>query len=161
MSSGKTVLRVRNDGTEETAMYATPARRARSRATSGAFHVGTRSSQYDSSCSSITTIDAIPTHGAQTPERAPITTSTPLAARDQSSGITATTRPRRRKLAAPNIHIRIVGHNANTGPLWAAAAITDIADCSGGTTITPPPCSISNRVDVATPSSVGFTLRPR
>lgn len=61
----------------------------------------------------------------------------------------------------PNMHIRIVGHNANTGPASAAAAITDIADCSGGTTSTPPPRLISIRVDVATPSSVGFTLRPR
>ena len=73
-------------GHGEVSTTGTPARRARSSATSRACHVGLRSSCSASSCSSTTTMAARSGHGAHTAARAPITTSTPLAAADHSVG---------------------------------------------------------------------------
>ena len=89
------------DGTGDVSTQGTPARRARSLATSGAFQVGARSSKCNSSCSSMTTMDVKPAHGASTAERAPITMSTPAFAASQSSGTRAVVNPRRRSAAAP------------------------------------------------------------
>ena len=54
-----------NVGAGDTATIGTPARRHRSATTSRACHVGVRSSCSASSCSSITSAEAIPAHGIQ------------------------------------------------------------------------------------------------
>ena len=77
------------DGHGDTSTLGTPARRARSIATSRACQVGERSSCSASSCSSSTTIERIPAHGDHTALRPPITTSTPPQARAHCSGCTA------------------------------------------------------------------------
>ena len=115
-----------------------PAALPRSTATSGAHHVGTRSSWNDSSCSSITTTAESPAHPARTADRAPITTSTPARAASTCPGSSAVVSPRRRREAAPRRAILMVGHTTSTVPSAAAACTTDSADTSGGTSSTPP-----------------------
>jgi len=80
-------------GNGDTTRQGTLARRARSTAMSRACHVGLRSSWSRSSCSSRTTTAAMFGHGAHTALRAPTTTSTPSAARCQSSGTRCDAQP--------------------------------------------------------------------
>ncbi len=110
----------------------TPDRRARSTTTSRACHVGLRSSCRASSCSSTTTAAARPGHGAHAASRAPITTSTPPAARAQSCGTTATVSPARRRRAASRRARSIEGTTASTGPRRVAAAMTGTTSSVGG-----------------------------
>ena len=148
------------EGTDDVAITGTPACCARSRATLVASHVGDRSSINDSSCSSITTIALNRGHGANTADRAPITTSTPPSALSHSSGTTAVEKPLRRNAAAPMLAIRCVGHTTSTGARTATAFTTLSADCVGGTVSSPPPCSINRYVAIATTSDASGLISP-
>ncbi|MFM2182646.1 MAG: hypothetical protein RJB61_940 [Actinomycetota bacterium] len=107
-------------GAGEISQHEAPARRARSTSTSRACHVGDRSSWYDSSCSSMTTTAASPSHGAHAALRLPTTTSTPPAADAHSPGTCAADKPARRSLAASAFAARGDGCTAIVGPRCAA-----------------------------------------
>ena len=146
------------DGTGDVHTTGMLMRRARSTATLVASQEGLRSSLSVSSCSSITTIVDTPGHGANTVERAPITTSAPTAAVSQSSGRHATPSPRRRSAAAPSRAMRCVGHTTKTGPLVAAANTAVNADAAGGIRTNPPPRSRTSRTaaPIGSVGSAGF-----
>ena len=117
----------------------------------------------------MTTIPASDAHGANTAERAPITTSTPARATSHCSGITAVVKPLRRNDAAPRDAIFSVGHTTNTGPRCATSATTANADASGGTTTSPAPteaicstaCEIASSSDAVGVPRCGCTGRFR
>ena len=98
-------------GHGDTRMHGTPARRARSIATSRACQVGVRSSWWTSSCSSSTTTAASGEIGAQAAARAPITLTPPARACAQSRGTTATGTP-----GSPEPRGQLPGLAGSTGP---------------------------------------------
>ena len=118
-------------GTADVSSTGIPARTPRSMATSRAFHVGMRSSWWDSSCSSMTTSTARFGTDAHTAARAPMTTSTPPAARAHSSGYTAVVSPTRRIAAASPLALACVGITTMAGPAWCIPATIVVKSTSG------------------------------
>ncbi len=99
-------------------------------------------------------------HGANTADRAPITTSTPARALSHSSGISAVVKPLRRRNAAPTCAMRCVGHTTKTGPDSANAETTVSADNAGGMTNSAPPWALACFVAATTTSLTSFETAP-
>ena len=129
-----------SDGHGEVSTHGTPARRARSSATSRACHVGACSCWWTSSCSSTTTTAASAPTGAQAAARVP-TTVAPAAPSAQSRGWAATRTPARRKVRPTAAATGAVGHRTRVWPRRAAATATTPGSIAGGsrTTAAPPP----------------------
>ena len=127
-----------SEGAGEISRCGTPLRRHRSTRTSRACQVGARSSCSASSCSSMTTADAISGHGAHAADLGPITTSTPPIAAAQSSGIRATDTLDRRSRVARIRASLIVGVTTSVGPWAMAERRAGSTSLRGGNRSTPP-----------------------
>ena len=127
-----------SDGAGELSTHGIPARRARSMATSRAFHAGVRSSLYAESCSSRTTIDVSPETGASAAVLVPTTTALDVD-RAQCSGYSATVRPPRLSSAARKRRSLIVGASRSVRPRDAAARARGTPRSAGmsSTSVTP------------------------
>ena len=144
--------RASSDGHGEVITHGTPARRARSSATSRACHVGACSCWWASSCSSTTTIAARPPTGAQAAARVP-TTVAPAAPCAQSRGWPAMRTPACRRVRATRVARGAVGHRTSACPRRAAASATAAGSVAGGSrsTARPRPRASSARRSTASP----------
>ncbi len=131
--------RASSDGQGDVSTHGTPARRARSTATSRAFHVGARSSWYASSPSSTTSTAPSCGRGAQAPARAPTATQPPAAARAHSWGTRATRCPSPRSRAARKAAAESDGARTRASPCAAAAMATGSTSPAGGIRMTVTP----------------------
>ena len=146
--------RATTDGHGETSRQGTPARRARSIATSRAFQVGDDSFCRPGSSSSNTTTALSAGSGAKTAERPPTTVDPPAAAA-KSWGQRATAAPPLRSERAKRSAATTEGCTTNAWPPRAAAAAIGAGSAPGGTVTTtgPGPFASTARTSASTPAS--------
>ncbi len=144
VSSGP-AARASSDGHGEASTQGTPARRARSTATSRACQEGVCSCLWASSCSSRTSTAARSTTGAQAAERGPMTRAPPRAWA-HSSGWTATGTPARRRRTPRSCASSTVGRSTRALPRRQAARTSGNRSAPGArrTTVGPDPAKASS-----------------